>query len=360
MQIVHECNTLVTHKRPHIDEILAITLLKKFGKEMFPGIQEAKIVFWENGNQLPHGCSPEEYEKNEHALLIGIGGGRFDEHPVNGDSKDEECAATLVAKALGIDEDPTLEKILKFVLNSDVKGVKQPFDLAYLTDLLHREHPDEPERVIQWVFFALEAKYHEQLEFLTDTKNDFEKNAQIEQMNGPRGRTLKMATVVSDSELMSKFARSALGGNCAIVILKNTKGNVQIFTNKKYELILLDVIQIMRYEEQRAKKRLVTTDFKILGQEGKVEGAEEWFYQVNGQMLLNGSLTSSAKPTNLLLDRIKIFVRIGMNPDSFEPKRESRCKKGICSSTRNNPCPWFNWGLHRCRKIRFEMRKDRE
>ncbi len=344
---------ILTHEKPHLDEIVAIWLLKKFGENEFPGVKTAEISYCSNGGEVT--------KLEEGILPIGVGGSIFDEHPrLNGEKKEDECAATLVAKYLSVDEEPAMEKLLKFVLNSDLKGANNPFDLAYLVKLLHQQYPEQPEKVIEWAITGLEAKYYEQLQFWTGTKKEFEDNAQIEEVQGPHGRMLKIVTIASDDEQMSKYARSSHGCSAAIVIQKWSSGNVQIFTNKQHRLTLYDVAQMIRYEEQKKKGNVVTTEWKILSSEGKVEGAEEWYYHHSSQTLFNGSLTAkNVPPTKLALEQIRRIVRIGVSPGLFEPNRNRECKLMICTSTRRSQCPWYVWGLHRCRQIRFEMSQKR-
>lgn len=352
-------HTIVTHKSPHLDEIAAIWFFRRFGERQFPGINTAKVDFWSTGGESPDGRPAEDYER-EGVLLVGIGGGRFDEHStIERERKEGECSATLVAKALGIDDEPFLERILKFIINRDLNGTGHPFDIASIVKVLHQQCPDDPERVMDWAMTALEAKYQEQLGFFIATKADFEENAEIEEIPGPKGRILKMATIVSDDPQMGKFARSTFGGQVDIVIQQRSSGNVQIFTNKRSGLVLYGVVQMIRLAEQEAKGQIVTTDWKELALEGKVAGAEEWYLQKAGQMLLNGSLTATqVSPTKIPLEKIQEIVRIGVNPMAFHPKYSSHCESGICISTCRNPCPWYSWGLHRCREMRFRMRNS--
>lgn len=334
MKVAGETVFFDTHEAPHLDEIAAKWLIEKFGNKEFL----------------------DKYAPNR-ILAVGIGGGPFDEHPtVNGERKEGECAATLVAKALRVDDDPALEKILKFVVTHDLNGGDQPFDLSYLVKLLHQQFPDNPEKVIEWAITGLEAKYQEQLSFFSTTKAEFDRAAEVEEI--PRGeQMLRMVTIVSDDNQMSKFVRSALGGQTAILIQKRSSANVQIFTNKRFGLNLTDVAQIIRLEEQYKKGNIVTTDWELLKAEGKVEGVEEWYYHLEGQMLLNGSLTTSdIPPTRLSLEQIKEIVRIGVNFQAFESSRASLCQRGTCTSTRNDHCLWYPWGLHRCRRIRYKMK----
>lgn len=361
-------HTLLTHSGPHLSDIVAIWLLKKFGDEKFPGVSTAKVEYWSGGSQSPNLRSSEKCEQDG-ILLIGIGGGRFDEHPtVNGKRKEGECEATLVAKELGLEDDPVLKQvlhpILKFALANDTKGAAHPFDLASLTQLLHRQYPNEPERVMEWVLMGLEAKYQAQMQFFTAAQEEFEQAAEIEEVPGPNGHKLTVVTIASDNESAHSFARSDFGGRATIVILKKSSGNVQIFTNKKhrmrYRLTLVDVAKMIRLAEQRAKGKVLTADWNVLASGEVVEGAEEWYFHEKMQALLNGSLSHpETPPTKLSLEKIREIVRIGINPKAFESERSPDCLRGMCTSKPGNPCSWYNWGLRRCRSIRFEMKRPR-
>ncbi len=76
--------TLVTHINPHLDDISAIWIFKKF----FPDFRDAEINFIN--------ASRDEAMKNESGdkIYFGTGGGKYDEH--KGDL--EDCAASLVWK----------------------------------------------------------------------------------------------------------------------------------------------------------------------------------------------------------------------------------------------------------------------
>ncbi|HEY4475626.1 MAG TPA: hypothetical protein VJB92_02815 [Candidatus Paceibacterota bacterium] len=302
-------HTIALHHRVHFEEILARWLVRRFGSVRFPGADTARTVFWTTGG-TPDGKPAEEYERNGW-ILIGVGGGRFDEHPTSGSlRKEDHCAATLIAEELKVDDDPRLERILKFAFQSDRREGSHPFDLAAMVKALHACYPDNPERVIAWAEEAIEAKYLEQRHFWEEAARDFEQAARISTIE-VNGKSMPMVVVVSESEGMNKFARSRFGGNAAIVVQKNPeKGNVQIFTSKKLGIDLSRVARALRLAEQQAKGQMVTIDPDALLAEGKVRGAEEWFYHLAGQMLLNGSLTAKdVPPTRLSLETIEKIIR---------------------------------------------------
>ena len=299
-------HTILTHRRTHLDEICAILMLKMCGEKQFPGIGNAKVVFEGAGGEEVHGCSAEDWE-SQGVVCIGVGGGRFDEHPGPGvPKKNGECASTLVAKALGIDNDPAWEKILQFVKNSDLKASGGPFDLAQMIKAAHQAYPNDPQKVFEWALFGLEVKYKEQQVFLAAIR-EIKESSTEEKVHLSDGTALVMVTAVTENENFSKAARSK---GAAIVIQQQSSGNVQIFIDKRFRgLTLCGIAAILRREEAKANERIITTDSQTLRSEGKVAGAEEWFYHKPGEFLLNGSSTTPNNPTKLTLDQIKEIVR---------------------------------------------------
>lgn len=329
------------HERPDLDAICGIWLLKKFGEAKFPGIGKAKVKFFK-GEELIDGKSAEDWE-NQGVILVDIGRGKFDHHPAS--EYPEECATTLIAKYLDVDDDPALEQILKFVRHTDLQGALNIFDLSSLVKAMHKAHP----RRIVWPLEALEAKYQDQLAFF-DQAAEEHKKAEIEEIR-VNNRLLKVLTAISDCQELSRYARSHYGGRVAVVIQKRTSGNVQIFTNQRYGLRLNDTAQMIRLEEQKVKGEILTSDWQTLAAEGAVKGAEEWYFHYNLQSLLNGSLTfSKVPPTNIPLEKIKALVKLSINYTYFPCGKEPRS----CS----RKCDYYEYGLHRCRKLRFQLHQS--
>ena len=350
---------IVTHEKPHLDEIFAIWLLRTFGEEQFPGVSKAKVNYWTSGGTSPDGLSAEQYLQDG-IILVGVGGGCFDEHSTSATARKEgECTATLVAKALGIDEDPALDKLLRFVVQEDLKGSTSAFNLASMVKVMHQHY--DPKKVFEWTVLAIEAKYLEQLQFWTTTRGEFMRISRVEEIQGPGDRGVVVVSFKSDDPLMNKFARSSHGANAAVVVQKNSSGNVQVFTNKRFGLKLFDVARMLRLEEQRLKGGILqTTDAMELTKEGVVPGCEEWYFHHEMQSIMNGSLTAKDVPrTRLSFERIVEIVHIGINPAAFEPKRAARCEQGFCDSCPQNRCPWEPYGLTRCHKIRIAEKREK-
>lgn len=344
-------NRIVTHVAPHLDEIFAIWLLRHFGEAEFPGVSSAPVEYWEAGM--------EETNWRDHfaagTLQLGVGGGRFDEHPRPGrDRKEGHSATSLVATALNVASDEGLKRTLDYVITDDLEGSRNPFSLASLVVTLHRQHPNDPQFVIDWATTAIDALLANQQHFFGETRREFEEKAVITTFR-QHGKKRKLAAIETDDLQVPAFARSKLGGYVAVVIMRNSGGQTSILTNKHYRLKLNDLARCVRIEERRTKdESRPSANWKSLEIEGEVSGAEEWFYFKEGEMLLNGSPTHpEVPPTSLTLERLVELVTVALSDREFEPTRQEQCREGVCTNSSASPCPWYHWGLSRCRTIRY-------
>lgn len=349
-----EVNTILVHRQPHWDEAVAVVLLQDFGEKMFPGIKEAKVEFV-NGAERQ---DPDVLESNG-VLCVGLFGSRFDDKTAQGERKERECSATVVAKILGIEEHPGLTDLLRYTLSHDSEPKEQPFDLTKVVKVMHRLDPKSPRRTLQWAMKAVRALIENQMKFLTTTLGEFNHLARVERITGPRNAELTIASIESDDKRMNELARSSYGCNAAVVIQRSSGGNIRIYTSeyqrKKFGFRLDDVVSMIRLEEQKKREDVKLADSKELRKEGTLPQIPQWFYFVDGQMLLNGSTTNTVEPTVLTLQEVTDLVVTALSVNSFHPHFESRCRQGKCLSSPKVPCPWYEWGLHRCRQIRFKQ-----
>ncbi len=350
--------TIATHLQPHLDEIAGIWMLVKFGEGLFPGINNALVEFWD---KMPEGKTAAGLE-TEGVVCVGIGGGRFDEHPsANNGRKQDDCAVTLIAKELNFIDDPAMKPLLEFVRMRDLKLTGSAFDLHALVKTLYNAGRSD-EAVWNWVFEILGAIYQQQLGFFEGAGTDFMRarvrDIRIGNLRGEVKNT-KMAVGVSDSREFAKYARSPHGCSAGIVIQQTSSGNVQIQTKDRLEINLTDVVRMIRIEENKARARQVPEDWKYLETERSLPVCEEWHYFLDGKMLLNGSTTADKQPTRLSLVKIEELVQIGVDPRAFEPAHRTMCEQGVCTSSPQRPCQWYGWGLQRCRKVRFQAHQKK-
>jgi hypothetical protein len=354
-------HTIPTHHGEHLDEILAIFLLKTLGEKFFPGIANAKIVYWGNGCNTPDGRPVEAWEA-EGYLPVGVGGGTlFDEHATPTRPRREgECAATLVAKYLDVFDELWFQEVLEFVTRDDLKGNASQYDIGAIAKILQLQHPNDPEVVFEWVMIGLGAKIRQRMAFWRETRQEFERLAKIETIPGPFGKDIRIAVLRSNDPQVAKYATSRKGGDTQLVVQQRETGNIQIFTNHRSGIKLDDVARLVREEEQFMNGKIVTTLWTELEAEGTIAGAENWCFGERSQWLLNGSLTATEiPPTKIPLETIIKMIKVAMDPASFPSDRAENCRQGICTSTFQNPCPWYERGLKRCRKIRYGMSQAR-
>jgi len=163
--------TLITHRDPDIDDMVAIFAAKKFGEEEYPGIAKAKVIT--TGERSPGGKSADQLEK-EGLICIGINGGKFDEHAFDGAaSLQRHCAATLVADRFGVVNHPGLQALLDnaFARNYSASWTDH-FELSVASKLSFRylSHSGDAwkdqlmtERIIASTFLFFDAIFEEEM-----------------------------------------------------------------------------------------------------------------------------------------------------------------------------------------------------
>ncbi|MBI2644330.1 MAG: hypothetical protein HYW95_02365 [Candidatus Wildermuthbacteria bacterium] len=345
---------IVTHGSPaHLDELMAYLMLADHGgEEKLPGVSKANfrcLTKDDNLKMLAH---------DEHVVLLGIGAEFqnstnahriFDEHVFNGDkSKKDECAATLVAKFLGLDQQFTWRQILKYVLHTDKNPPSLTLDLAP-TVIRFQRQGWSLSAVVRYADDAIHAKLEESQCFANVA---MEKIHEEELDLGCGGRQW-LAVIETDDVETSRFARFM---GAALAIVKNPTGHIQILSAKHLRLDLRDILRILRLREQWIENKYKVTDWRILEQEGTVAGIPQWFFHEEANDILNGGQARPDVPaTKIPISMIVESVKLGLETHCFEPSRETRCKQGVCTSTAINPCPLYRLGLLRCRQIRAKM-----
>lgn len=345
-------HTISTHWCSHPDEFVAIKIALQFGEKFF--LDTLTVEFYDAGIKTPDGKPVEEWMGKGY-FPVGIWGGEGDEHRAGVRlRKPDECAATLMAKFLGISDDPKIKPILRYVLACDLgKADFSPNDdVSIAVNTLHWMYPTDPHKVMDWFFQAFDVKYGDDVEpdnfsldyifnrmtslkyedsekwyrlakkallaqeihFHAVTANEFAKNSEILSTPGSCGKSLKVAIVKSDDELICRYAFSKAGGRCDVVIQQKTTGNVQIFSNKHRGVYLYNVAPIIRKLEMESCGRYSRNlSHEYLSREGsEIFGAERWCFMF-GHLLLNGSNTAPhVKPTKIPLEKIVAGVCEGL------------------------------------------------
>lgn len=118
---------LLVHPGFHLDEALAVYLLRCFGEKFFSGVADAKIIFKLRDVE---GISPEQMQWGAEQLLRELGvlcigclgdrGARFDEHGTKRDGGKAACM--LVAEYLDVVKHHDVRDMLAFVDQFDRQG----------------------------------------------------------------------------------------------------------------------------------------------------------------------------------------------------------------------------------------------
>lgn len=344
---------IVTHKRPHADELVARMLLRRFesGREKFPGIETATTSYMTTG-ELQDGKTWTDFPDT---VFLGCGGGPFDEHGTSRKTreKDESCV-TLVAKYLGLENDRGLEKILYYIKKEDLSGSKVKHELPSVIKLLHACHHDD-EAIARWTEDAYYAIYKDEVgkdgsdkktwqpltltstyeilksqdykdlawwkKFADDAiayqqhkfneaGREFETNAHTSRIPGPRYRTINFAWVESNNEEINKYARSK---GADVVVQFQGQGKCFITTNQRAGIDLSYAFVLLRMAEQHYRGEIKIRDEGILSKEGFVDGVPCWYLFHNKHMGFNGSLTATdVEPSKIPREKIIECIKEGV------------------------------------------------
>lgn len=164
---------IVTHLAPHLDELFAEKLMKKFGTSfvhVLSSVQHEEIcVAVEDVNSIS--------KNNPSWLCLGIGGGPFDDHG----SKSKKSASLLVAEYLGIEHDPRLLVLLELVTRHDKEksSSSDQFTLPRAINFMHR-YGYESKAIREWVEKGLDGLIDSEALLLEEIKGEISKMASRE------------------------------------------------------------------------------------------------------------------------------------------------------------------------------------
>ena len=304
-------DTIVTHRNFHHDEAWAIFLLKKYGEEKYPGISQAKVRLVGN----PQGVNALELIARGE-ICVGVGGGKYDEHGMS----EATCAAEMVANDLGLKNNRAVGRIIEYVRRCDRDAGVRPQELPSLIKQWHRRHPGDPELVLERTLPILEDWLESNLEF----QKSFE-TITIQRQRFPlTNSTAKATYAVLETDDPNAAAVARIKG-AHVVVVKNSRGQVQIFTSsakadhRSTPLIDLRIVaQKIRSAELTARGNTTGLPGLYLRNSGKLPEVPQWYYLASdtGQMLLNGSdqAAQEVEPTKVSLDQIVQAVISGARP----------------------------------------------
>lgn len=310
-----EVMTLVTHFKPHLDEIVAFIIFLLYGNRRFHEIKHVCFDFCRDGQKY----RGKTFEENlrDMFLCIGVGGGPLDEHPtITEGRKRNKCAAVLTAEYLSVAQMPELQNLLIFTLKADINQVSDPFHMANCIKEDFREG-----QTFEQIFSKYLDRIVEPIErnkrFFQEAGKEYARKAQIDNILID-GKSINIASICSDNSHVSSFARSKHGCYAAITIQMNSTGNVQITGNKFYKNIPFEnIVAVLRSAEGCTIKK--AADWSSLVQDGKTEEVSNWHFASDHPAILNGSESHpDVPPTKLTMEQLRAIVKIALTPELFE------------------------------------------
>lgn len=328
-----EIKKILIPNKPHLDPLAAIYLLKQYGKEKFPGVESAEIIFWENS----HDPEPEDANKfeTEKILTIDVGGGLFDHHQMI----KKDTATSLVAAYLGIEKNPELIALLNYVREDDLEGLHNRYgDLAYLIKCFHKQNLPSL-KVVELGLRLINYFQTSQIEWHYSVKKEYENKIKIYRVKR-FDRKLKIGVVESDNSQLANYGLTMDGLSAAVI--KRSSGHVMILTNKNHRLNLREIVAAIRMRELELSGYNKPIDpAKQLQFTGKNSLIPNWFYHQSLNAFLNGSeALNKTEPTKLKFSEIVSFVWNGLSSEHSE----------YCDCARDGlSCPFVKYGFSKCR-----------
>ncbi len=190
-----------------------------------------------------------------------------------------------------------------------------------------KPHPLDVEKAMRWLKCAAESIIRNQVEFLR-AFDQFRGDRQEMQIqadfpilgNGHMAKSpIRVAFIGSDSCQFQKVFRAKDAGGCEILIQRNSRGQVCIFTDSALSRFdLSDLVRMLRWREIEKTTRQ-PSGWRDLGEPNALECAPEWFYFKEGNMILNGGKSNpNVRPTRLSNQEIAGIVALAFTQEGVE------------------------------------------
>lgn len=314
---------IILPTRPQPDTLAAIFLLKRFGKDKFPGVEDAPVEVWQT---LPKNKTAAELEENY--ILIDIGGGKFDHH----DQKSKTTASRLVADYLEISDDASIAKLLEYAYRDDVFGkgtvsedpIDRAFGLSAIIYTLSKNLPQNPQKVVDIILPILISHHNEELRRTKELPAEFQKQVETGAARTlevkQRGKKLKVVFIDSDSPSMSGYLRSQNGGKFDVVAQRSQTGHVNILTRQAKHIDLRSLAVVLRLEEISARGRSVELSPADLSRTARVKEIPEWYYDRATNTIQNGGVNpKEVEPTAIPWEKMPQLFEVGLAEQVWSP-----------------------------------------
>lgn len=389
-----------THYGPHNDELFGGYLLEKTieGRHLFPGIELSAFgpvsatelrekKFWgKEGFFRALQCG---------ILLIGIGGGPLDEHRDRG--MHISCTALIVRlldlmkekrnckiygnliqyvnfedgngdnalqclnrlrtgkERLGKEE---AEILLKLQIGGLAQNLKKGFEAVNGND-------EAQKRIfsIAYYFYNHEVEqaklFVEAEEAYDDTQKQLHDIIVARNLNPLILLEMKSDRIAMNKVVHYKWRDNNRPKKLGVLFLSKTNGQFTLIPSEQHISAeeMREVVKILR-QMIAWKKRLERISFKELGADQTIDSIPEIHFDESRGIISNGSKVDPFVPgligNFLSVEDVIEAVKIGLNPNYFQPKFSKGCQSGTCVK---GACWMYNYGLQRCHNVRDNEKK---
>lgn len=386
-------NMMVTHPTPDIDAlgpaVIASILDIHFGKLVFEAAESNGTIYGKSAQQL----------LEQGVIAVDIGGGELDHHPA-GNFPGQRATSRFYELLPAELKNKKLDSFVKFVTDRDTRRTQQPFDLSHIVKIFARNNDDktvcfytqelfnawmklngsQPNKALFLEIYeefakgksvpATIQKYVENvrqdktsnipdlLRVTTEETRDLIKIILFDEMQSQLEfneavKILRTAPRIPLSNLQAEkdfedrfltycatdnkqFVKAGLYEGFSVIIVKNSKGQVQIFSQANHHIPMSDIASA-----------IVAEEIKVSGNEGE----QRWYFHQAAKSLLNGSRTTPNQiPTTLSLEKIvEINTAVFKINNGWLPF----CKGGKFPCSKE--CDYFLWQVSMCQETRKQQ-----
>ena len=311
---------IIFPNKPHLDPIVAYWLLLNYGENQYPGIKEAGLAVYK-ASQSPEPNLIAQWQ-TDGVVSFDIEGGTFDHHGT------DKSVTLLAAEKLGIDQNPEIQSLLRYVQEDDTAGLHNKFgDLAGVIKCFYKRG-DSTEDVIKFTLNVISVLQFKEKHWEIELKQEFADKAKIFKIKRNKNK-IKLAVIQSDNVDVANYAKQKEG--IAVVVQKNSQGYIYIFTNAFHRLNIKDIVAAIRLREMELAG-LKNINLTNLRKPGKTQEVQQWFYHETLNAMMNGSAAlSQTPPTKIPLEEIVDMVVFGLSSDFPEHcPGPAQCPKHSC------------------------------
>lgn len=308
--------------RPHADTIFAVFLLKKFGEKFFPGVSTAVPVF---SSHTPAGSTRDSLLA-EGVLMLDSGGGDLDHH----DRGQVVTLTELMLEKFGLADDPTFEKVVKFIRRDDLEGkgiisndpIDRAFGLSGLITTLNKAHGQDHLKIVDAVIPLFEAYYIEEERRTKEMPREVQEKLTSGKAESfvvkQRDKKLKVIVIESDNPSLTGYLRSQGGGAYDVVAVWRSTGHLNIMTRPTKRVDLRSLAALIRTEESNGSG--IDHPVSELARPGKVADIPEWYFDDKTNSIQNGAMASKdVPPTKIKRFAVRKIIELGLSEQLWKP-----------------------------------------